>query len=170
MGTLWRYVKTHATVRGNLCAAGGSSLWESCGQAGQSQTGLALGKASTVNGVRCAIGFFLPESCTSGATGSVKQLQQLRRAGGPMAGDLWETPELRLDRIPADPGWRHKAAFTEPFLSVRTCSGCPSASRPPDADDGKSLLPFQDVFLREFNFTSFAVSSIFSSVRLGGKQ
>lgn len=71
---------------------------------------------------------FLPESCTSGATGSVKQLQQLRRAGEPMAGDLWETPELRLDRIPADPGWRHKAAFTEPFLSVRTCSGCPSVS------------------------------------------
>lgn len=128
MGTLCRYVTTHTAVRGNLCTAGGSSLWESCGQAGQSQTGLALGKASTVNRVRCAIGFSSLNVAPAEPPDQSNSCSSCTTAGKPMAGDLWETPELRLDQIPADTGWRHKAAFTEPFPSVRTCSGRPSVS------------------------------------------
>lgn len=53
-------------------------------------------------------------------------------ADEPTAGVRWETLELRPDQIPADPGWRHKAAFTEPLPSVRTCSARPSSVEPAD--------------------------------------
>lgn len=111
-GSRWfPYVRTQAGVRGNLEGLG---LWESCGPAGQ----ISAGKSLHTEGRQ------MPDQFpASGASGSVKQLQQLRRPGGPMAGVRWEAPELRLDRIPADPGWRHKAAFTEAVPSVRTCSG-----------------------------------------------
>lgn len=77
-------------------------------------------------------------------------------ADEPTAGVRWETLELRPDQIPADPGWRHKAAFTEPLPSVRTCSARPSSLEPADPQTPRRENPgslFQSSLVN-LNFTT----------------